>query len=128
MTDMGELLDRHFETVEAVHEAFGYSEDWCIFPLSDYREFWWRLDETPGAGDYDKGVVEFWKHEENIGSWEDDDGYQESVLPNRFLPQSVWRTEHFTMVLVDTGTDGNRLLAVFDNAKVFGAVLAGQRT
>lgn len=115
---IGGLLDGYFAAQLAVHEAFGYKEDWCVFPLVDERDVWWRIVGLDArSGTYGAGAVQFWRDEENIGEWLDNDGYEHAILPNRFLPKSIYEGDGFTMVLVDTMTDGNRYLAIFDNAK-----------
>jgi hypothetical protein len=45
------------------------------------------------------------------------DYYQNDIYTNRFLPKWVYRGPEYTMIVVDTHTDGNQLLQVFANDK-----------
>jgi hypothetical protein len=46
-----------------------------------------------------------------------EDGYAAEIYTQRFLPKWVYRGAEYTMVCVDTRTDGNKFLMVFDNKK-----------
>ena len=50
---------------------------------------------------------------------DDADGnyYEDEIYTQRFLPKWVYRGEDYTMVCVDTHTDGNQFLRIFDNLK-----------
>ena len=105
-------LDEYFKIKEEIHKHFGYTEDWCVIPLSDYTEYFWYLEQdSRGSGD-----VHFADTETEL---ENQDGqyYVESIYTQRFLPKWVYRAEDYTMVVVDTQVDGNKFLAIFDNAK-----------
>jgi hypothetical protein len=43
--------------------------------------------------------------------------YCDEVYTQRHLPKWVYRGVEFTMICVDTHTDGNKFLAIYDNAK-----------
>jgi len=110
--DTKQIIDQFFELQEAVHKAFGYTEDWVVIPLEDSREMYWRLN---AAGDDTSGDVLFAESIEEL-----DDGevyYQNDIYTQRFLSKYVYRTEEFTMICVDTHTDGNKFLQIFDNTK-----------
>ena len=47
----------------------------------------------------------------------DGDYYQNEIYTQRFLPKWVYRGKEYTMICVDTRTDGNTFLQVFDNSK-----------
>ena len=100
-------LDEYLSFRKQVHEYFGYIEDWRVFPIDDRREYYWRLD----------GEVEV-----QYGSTPDflsneDDLYGDTVYHYVHLSKWVYRAESYTMVVVDTMTDGNILLAIYDNTK-----------
>jgi hypothetical protein len=101
-----ELLDRYLELRQQVFAYFGYVEGWQAFPIEDTRMFFWRLTD---------GQVCFAETENGMGDREADD--PESQYANELLmPKSVYRGPDYTMVVVDTHTDGNRLLQIFANA------------
>lgn len=106
MTTLPELLDNYFDLQRQIYEAFGYQEQWRVFPLDDSRHFFWRLDDV---------WVVFADTEEQLRSVAD--YYTNYIYTYRHLDQYVFTTEDLTMILVDTNTDGNKFLQVFDNAK-----------
>jgi len=105
-----ELLDKFNAVRQEIFNYFGYKEDWRVLPLDDAREYFWSLD---GLG---PGTVKFADTEDEL---KDESGnyYEDEIYTQRHLPQWVYRGEHFTMVVVDTNTDGNQFLRIFDNDK-----------
>ena len=101
-------LDDYFELQRQIFEHLGYTQDWRVLPLDDARECYWRLD---GEG---PGVVRFSEMEEKLNS--DGDYYENEIYTQWHLPKWVYRAADYTLVVVDTHTDGNKLLQVFDNA------------
>jgi hypothetical protein len=102
-----QLLDQYFEIQKQVYEHFGYVEDWVVIPLDDAREYFWRCDGH---------TVGFAKTVEELES-QDGNYYENEVYTQRFLPKWVYEADDFTMICVDTRTDGNKFLQVFDNDK-----------
>ena len=106
-----ELLDHYFDLQAQIFEYFGYVEDWRVLPLDDCRDFYWRLD---GEG---PGTVGFARTEGDLKMEADSNEYYENdIYTQRHLPQWVYRGVDYTLVVVDTHTDGNQLLQVFSNA------------
>lgn len=103
------LLDDYFELQAKIFEHFGYREDWRVIPLDDARHYYWRLD---GEG---PGNVCFAASEEELAT-KSGNYYVNEIYTQRFLPKWVYRASDYTMVCVDTHTDGNKFLLVFDNA------------
>lgn len=104
------LLDMYFKLQNDIHAYFGYIEDWVTIPLDDAREYYWNLDE-------DRGVVQFSEKLERLLDEECEEYYENSIYTQRFLPKFVYRTDEFTMICVDTHTDGNKFLQIFDNKR-----------
>ena len=101
-----ELLDKYNDLRQEVFDYFGYCEDWRVLPLDDARENYWRLTEDEvlfGA-------------EEDVRT-ESGDHYVNEIYRQRHLPKWVYRGADYTMVVVDTHTDGNQFLQIFDNSK-----------
>jgi hypothetical protein len=103
-----ELLDKYNALRTEVLAYFGYVENWRVLPLDDARKYFWRL---AGEG---PGVVRFAKTEQDLES--DDDHYENEIYTQWDLPTWVYRGADYTMVVVDTHTDGNQWLQVFTNA------------
>lgn len=105
------LLDDYLALREQIFAYFGYVEDWVVIPLDDQRARFWRIEGGEGHG----GEVMYADTLEQLDS--DGDYYSGSIYTQRFLPKWVYRGAEFTMIAVDTHTDGNKFLMVFDNAK-----------
>lgn len=108
-----DLLDQHQSLREKIFEYFGYVEDWRVLPLDDARGLYWQLNgEGPGevlCADSKEDL-----DEENI---EEGEYYSFPIYTQRHLPKWVYRGPEYTMIVVDTLTDGNKLLMIFDNEK-----------
>ena len=102
-----ELLDKYFEIQKKIHDHFGYVEDWVVIPLDDARKYFWRCDDSK---------VCFADTLEELES-ESGNYYENEIYTQRFLPKWVYESSDFTMICVDTRTDGNKFLQVFDNSK-----------
>ena len=105
------MLDEYFELQEKVFAYVGYVEDWRMLPLDDCREYYWHLT---GEGHGDN--VCFAKTEKELAE-QDGDYYESEIYTQRHLSKWVYRGEEYTLVVVDTHTDGNQLLSVFSNSK-----------
>jgi hypothetical protein len=110
-----QLLKDYFALQQQIHDYFGYEEDWVTIPLDDATDMYWRIIGGEGRG----GSVQFAESIEDLPSDYYDSGmyYENEIYTQRFLPKWVYRGAEYTMICVDTHTDGNRYLQVFDNSK-----------
>ena len=104
------ILDQHLTLEKEIFEYFGYVEDWRRLPIDDAREYFWRLNGT-GPGE-----VGFADSEEELEN-EEGNYYVNEIYTQRFLPKWVYRGKDYTMICVDTHSDGNQFLQIFDNSK-----------
>ncbi len=105
-----QLLTELLDIQQKIFDYFGYKQDWRILPLDDARDYFWRLEGG------ETGAVRFAETEEDLQG-ESEEYYENEIYTQRHLPKWVYRGEEYTMICVDTHTDGNQLLQVFDNAK-----------
>ena len=105
------LLNDYFDVKKRVHEYFGYVEDWVVIPLDDTTEYYWKIMGTESSGSV--------RFAETLEDLDDEDGnyYENEIYTQRFLPKFVYRGDLYTMISVDTRTDGNKFLQIFDNSK-----------
>jgi hypothetical protein len=101
------LIESYFCLKNNVFEYFGYKEDWCVFPLDDARKYYWCIS-------YDGQTVCYADTRKELGTEEE---YEAEIYKQRFLTKWVYTADDYTMILVDTHVDLNRLLMVFDNKK-----------
>lgn len=102
-------LDDYFKLQKEIYNYFGYREDWVVIPMADATEYYWHLN-----GDIE---VKFAKEKDNVFKGTMEDGFSNEIYHQRFLPKYVYRGEKYTMICVDTHTDGNKFLQIFDNSK-----------
>lgn len=106
------LLNDYNRTRQELFDYFGYVEDWVVIPIDDQTHQYWQLTGE-GRGD----VVRF---AETLNKLQDEAAgqyYENEIYTQRFLPKWVYRGADYTMVVVDTHTDGNKFLQIFDNSK-----------
>lgn len=104
------LLDKYNKVRQELFDYFGYKEDWRVIPIDDARHYYWRLQ---GDG---PGKVCFADTEDALLN-EEGNYYENEIYTQRFLDKWVYRGKDYTMVVVDTHTDGNKFLQIFSNAK-----------
>lgn len=106
---MKDKLNQLFALQEQIHDAFGYQEQWRVFPIVDMREFCWHLE------DFSK--LRYWDNREYALARDQMHEYGADVYTQRHLEQWVYRAEGFAMILMDTHCDLNVFLGVFDETK-----------
>lgn len=111
---MGSLIELYFKLQEAIHEYFGYREDWKVIPMSDETDqHWFVKQDKDGRGFYCHSSKPFTEETVTAGA----EIYGGTIYTQRFLPKWVYRGEDYTMVCADTHTDGNKFLMLFSNDK-----------
>jgi len=103
------LLTEYEEARQKLFDYFGYIEDWVVIPVDDATEYYWRLDSTESDGNVCFADTEL----ELIN--EDGNYYENEIYTQRHLSKWVYRGEDYTMICVDTHTDGNKFLQIFSN-------------
>jgi hypothetical protein len=105
------LLDDYLDLQTQIFDYFGYVENWRAIPLEDRREYYWILE---GEG---PGHVRYAETKEQLNDIDAGNYYEDSIYTQRFLEKWVYRKEGYTLICVDTHTDLNKFLAIFDNEK-----------
>tara|TARA_R110002072_G_scaffold169949_5_gene323518 strand:+ start:16131 stop:16460 length:330 start_codon:yes stop_codon:yes gene_type:complete len=105
-----ELLEEYEKKRNELFNYFGYVENWKVIPVDDATSCYWRLDN-----DESSGSVLFADNEYDLIN-ETGDHYSNEIYTQRHLPKWVYRGKDYTMICVDTHTDGNKLLQIFKNS------------
>lgn len=108
-----EILDKFNDLRQQIFNYFGYKEDWVVIPIEDRRDMYWQLRQEQSGS----GSVLYWNEPLTNESVEAGEHYEDVIYTQRFLPKWVYRGKDYTMICVDTRTDGNRFLAIYDNNK-----------
>lgn len=104
-----QLLTEYLDLQGKIFEYFGYQENWRVIPVDDARMYFWRVNEEANE-------VEYARTEEELKT-QSGFYYTNEIYRQRFLSKWVYRGAEYTMIAVDTQTDGNKFLQVFDNSK-----------
>ena len=97
------LLEKYFELQKEIYEYFGYEEEWSVYPIDDQTRYFWFIDTY-------LDVVWFFDDKE---AYENEDGmhsYSCQII-------EIYRRDDYTMIKVDTNTDFNKFLSIYDNSK-----------
>jgi hypothetical protein len=106
-----ELLTNYLALQKELFDYFGYVEDWRVIPIEDSRDEYWHLTDSETTG-----AVRF--HEDKDTLLHSDGNYYENeIYTQRHLHKWVYRGKDYTMICVDTHTDGNQFLQIFSNDK-----------
>lgn len=106
-----EKVTEYFKLQEEIFDYFGYVENWKVIPLADCRAYYWYVTGE-GHGD----VVRYSENEETLKKL-DGNHFADEIYTQRFLEKWVYRKDDFTLICVDTNTDGNKFLSIYDNSK-----------
>jgi len=101
------IFDEYFNLQQKIYSYFGFVEDWVVLPLDDRRECYWTIIN-------DEEVI-FGNKEDILNNT--GDYYSNEIYKQRFYSKWLYRKIEYTMIMVDTRTDGNKFLAIFDSNK-----------
>jgi hypothetical protein len=102
------LLDDYNTKLQEIYNYFGFREDWAVFPLDDARRYFWEMSDDE---------VTFYDTREAYETQDMAHAYSNEICNHRHYPKAVYEGADFTLIMVDTHTDGNKFLQIFDNSK-----------
>lgn len=105
------LLNEYSQLQDQLFDYFGFKQEWLHLPVIDVTGCYWDLGEDSIEGD----CVVFIEEEEFSDFPKCH--YKWPRLEHRFFKKWIYPGKDYTMLVVDTQTDGNRVLAIFDNSK-----------
>lgn len=108
-----QLLNEYNQKRQELFDYFGYVEDWVVIPVDDATKYYWFINGGEGRN----GEVRFANTTADLDDEDAGNFYSNEIYTQRHLPKWVYRGEEYTMIVVDTHTDGNKFLQIFDNAK-----------
>ena len=107
-------LKKYLKAKQKVHDYFGYMSDWAEIPIESYTNMYWILMQNENGS----GIVRFHEKDDETGLYSLGENYYEHMIyTQRHLPKWVYVGKDYTMISVDTRTDGNKFLGIFDNSK-----------
>lgn len=101
------LLKNYKESLQTIYDHVGFEEDWVVYPILDNTQYFWNIDGDRVG--YASSIQEL----EN----EEGESYSGSIYRQRFYEKHVYEGKEFTMVFLDTQTNGMKYFSIFDNSK-----------
>jgi len=102
------VINQYFNLLKEVYEYFGFAESYVVCPVEDHRNYYWKV--------YGDSHVVYAENREDVAE-ETGNHYEADIYTQRFYDKWIYRGEEFTMIMIDTHTDGNRFFAIYDNTK-----------
>lgn len=103
-----DIMNYWVKAQQDLYDHVGFVEDWVAYAIDDRTDMFWTI----GGND------EFVRYAEDINTLNSNgDFYEDEIYHQRFYPKWVYRGEKYTMIIVDTHTDGNKFFAFYDNEK-----------
>jgi hypothetical protein len=103
------LLQEYQAKEKEIYQYFGYQENWTVYPIEDCTKYYWYID---------KDGVAFADTEDDLYNEDKGNYYNCEIIKTRQHKTSVFPGAEYTMILVDTHTDGNRFCSIYDNSKL----------
>jgi hypothetical protein len=103
------LLKQYFKLQQEIYKYFGYVEEWQVLPIDDRTSFYWDVV-------IDEGSVRFSLVDPVVQELTENQLFEDELLI-RPSTGSTYHSNGYTMIAVDTRTDGNKFLAIYDNTK-----------
>lgn len=119
MSKLDDVVETYLKAKATIFKHVGYVEDWRVLPLEDCRDAFWCVDKLEREWckhSPKKEALVYWleDHEDEYGKY-GDHLYEDEIYTQRHLPKWVYRGKEFTIVCVDTHSDGNQFLRLFRN-------------
>ena len=102
------LLQEYLKIQRELYTYFDYIEDWVVIPVDDGTDYHWYINDN---------TVIFAEFKEQLLNLDNGDYYNNELYNQRFSSKSIYKGKDYTMIVVDTHTDGNKFLQIFDNSK-----------
>lgn len=105
------MIETYNKALQAIYDHVGFVEDWAVYPIEDRNKMFWSIG-------INNDTVKFAETKDKFNSGGDYSGgdyYVYEIYKQRFYNKWIYRGDNYTMIIVDTHTDGNKFFAVFDN-------------
>ena len=111
---MKDLIDNFFSLEKELCKAFGYTNNYRIFPIVDIRDCFWKLDSEQ---DDEVKNVYYAEDLDSLKNEDEENCYDASIYTYCHLDKWIYRTDKYTMILMNTHCDSNIYFGIFDNTK-----------
>ncbi len=111
-------LKKHTDSLQDIYDYFGYEEKCKVFPIDDRTDYYWDISEDSVIFCNKKENM-IWDDKNNV--WTCPKNCHDDFFTDEYFygdnGKNIYFGKKFTMIVVDTRTDGNSFLAIYDNNK-----------
>lgn len=109
-----DILKKYKDALQELYDHVGFVEDWVVLPIDDRTDMYWRINRHGGEVIYAETKTDLPMED---GDAADIAGnfYSDEIYTQRHYPKHIYRGKQYTMIMVDTHTDGNRFFAFYSN-------------
>lgn len=100
------IVEKYNDALQKIYDHVGFREDWAVFKIDDRSEMYWQVTDNR---------VRFAQTMDKLNS--SGDYYEDEIYYQRFYQKHIYRGAEFTLIFVDTHTDGNKFFAIYRNSK-----------
>ena len=102
------ILENYEKALQAIYDHVGFVEDCVVYPIDIRDDMFWKIVDNEEV---------LYAETKELFDDEDGDTYSDEIYTQRFYNKHVYRGEKYTLIFVDTHTDGNKFFAIYDNDK-----------
>jgi len=103
------ILENYEETLQKLYDHVGFKPDYVVYPIDNNTDAYWYINSNN-----DVCYSESLKILKNVEAGK---YYCGSIYTQRFYNKHVYEGKNYTMIFLDTHTDGMKYFAFFDNKK-----------
>jgi hypothetical protein len=105
------IINNYKRALQDLYDHVGFVEDWVVLaPDFQHIDMFWKIKNN-------KEVVCGDEIEDITINEEDGHCYSFQIYTQRFYKKHIYRGDKYTMIMVDTHTDGNKFFMFFSNDK-----------
>lgn len=117
-------LDNFNNSLQEIYDYFGYKEPYRVFSIDDRTDYFWNIQNNQvffvkdkNNMIWDKDNTEWYYPDDCDDDFYCDEFYYVNSVPEKEKKKNIYEGDDYTLIVVDTRTDGNSFLAIYDNSK-----------
>jgi len=102
------IMKNYSEAKNELFKHVGFKEDWVVYPISDFTNYYWK---TKG-----NKILYALKKKDVVN--ETGEHYEDEIYMQRFYDKWIYKGSELTMIFCDPKTDNTKWFKVFTNKKM----------
>jgi len=104
-----DIISNYQKALKDLYDHVGFVEDWVVLAPEFQTDMFWRISHDE--------VIYGNTIEDITTNYEEGNCYTCEIYTQRFYKKHIYRGDEYTMIMVDTHTDGNKFFMFFSNDK-----------